>query len=310
MITNDSLFSKVTAIYDRRRLDAADRVFETNQKMNADPAFAANKEKLKNASFMRQKAEFQGDEKAAEKYRAEYEKLKAERKKILAEKGLSEQDLIVGYRCKKCGDTGFLPHGGNCECFYKTLKEVINDSLGITERTLPSFGGYETESKQEEKTKAKLISYCEKFPELAVRNLIFTGTTGTGKTFAAGCVANEITKKHANVIFLTAVKANDLFLRYHTSGEADRKAMFSLLTESDLLVIDDLGTEPVLKNVTTEYLTSFLSERLANKKPFIITTNLTPAEMINRYTERLVSRLSGSDTAIIPFEGNDKRRKK
>ena len=59
MITNDSLFSKVTAIYDRRRLDAADRVFETNQKMNADPAFAANKEKLKNASFMRQKAEFQ-----------------------------------------------------------------------------------------------------------------------------------------------------------------------------------------------------------------------------------------------------------
>ena len=110
------------------------------------------------------------------------------------------------------------------------------------------------------------------------------------------------------MIFLTAVKANDLFLKYHTSDQADRKLVFSLLTDCDLLIIDDLGTEPVLRNVTVEYLTSILSERLTNKNPFIITTNLTPEEMIKRYTERLVSRLSDSSTAIMPFNGKDKRR--
>lgn len=309
MIFNDSLFAKVTEIYEKRRMDASDRAYEINRKLDADREFSENKEKLKRANFSSQKCEFENDAEGAKKYRAEYLKLKEERKAILAKKGLSESDLSVNYACKKCGDTGFLPQGGNCSCFYATLKSVVNETLGITEKELPSFDDYKTGDDGEEKIKNKMTAYCEVFPDFkSVRNLIFTGAPGTGKTFAAGCIANAVGQKNANVIFLSAVRLNDLFLRYHTSGEKDRKAVFSLITDCDLLIIDDLGTEPVLKNVTVEYLTSFLSERLANAKPFIITTNLNPEEMIARYTERLVSRLSSAETAIIPFSGKDKRR--
>ena len=65
--------------------------------------------------------------------------------------------------------------------------------------------------------------------------------------------------KNYNVIFLTAIKLNEIFLTYHTSSIGDKQAIFSLLTTCDLLVIDDLGTEPILKNVTVESLTATLA---------------------------------------------------
>lgn len=308
MITTDSLFTKVTAVYDRRRIAARDRAFENSKRINADKDFAHNRDLLKTASFMRQKCEFNGDEENAARYRAEYERLKSERAAILSKAGLTEQSLTAVYRCDECEDTGFLPGGGCCKCFYETLKGVINEALGITELPFPSFERYACENETEQKTKEKLISYAQKFPELSVKNLVLTGNTGSGKTFAAGCIANAVQAKNHSVIFLTAVKANDLFLRYHTSDSADKKVIFNLLTECDLLIIDDLGTEPILKNVTVEYLTSFLSERLSHGKPFIITTNLTPSELKTRYTERLLSRLSTEQTAMLAFMGKDKRR--
>jgi len=309
MIYNDSLFAKVQEIYERRRIEAADRTYSLNQKLNADKDFAKNRDELSRANFMRQKYEFAGDAEQAEKFAEEYSRLKKQRAALLTKFGVTEKDLISGHFCYKCGDTGFLPHGGNCECFYRTLKTVIDDALGIPARKFATFDQYVSDTEQDEKIKSKLISYCEKFPAFSKRrNLIITGSTGSGKTFAAECISDAITEKKHSVIFLTAIKANDLFLRYHTSGDADKAAVYNLLTGCDLLVIDDLGTEPILNNVTVEYLTSFLSERLTNEKPFVITTNFNPDELKQRYTERLVSRLSTDQTAFLPFVGKDKRR--
>lgn len=308
MYNDNSLYLKVKQIYDNRKIAAADKAFLLRQKLNADAVFSDNSQKLKNAGFLRQKYQFEGDIKKAEEYTAEYTCLKKERAEILKKYGISETDLENKFECAKCEDTGFLPGGGTCDCYYKTVNAVINETLGISERKLPSFEDYIAENDQEKKLKEKFLTYCAKFPDLAVKNLVLIGTTGTGKTFAAGCIANELKKANLNVIFLSAVKANDLFLKYHSSKDADRRIIFGLLTDCDLLIIDDLGTEPILKNVTVEYLTAVLSERLADEKPFIITSNLNPKEMINRYTERLVSRLSDSSTAIMSFTEKDKRR--
>ena len=69
------------------------------------------------------------------------------------------------------------------------------------------------------------------------------------------------------------------------------KPDLSPLTDCDLLVIDDLGTEQIYKNVTLEYLLSTISERILAQKHTIITTNLTPEELLDRYGDRLYSRL-------------------
>ena len=58
-----------------------------------------------------------------------------------------------------------------------------------------------------------------------------------------------------------------------------------------MLIVDDLGTEPIFKNVTKEYLYLLLSERSRLNKLTVISTNLGPQELMNRYNERIFSRL-------------------
>jgi DNA replication protein DnaC len=81
--------------------------------------------------------------------------------------------------------------------------------------------------------------------------------------------------------------------------------------DCDVLVIDDLGTEPTIKNVTQEHIYNIINERLLNKRAFIITTNLKPSELTARYDERIANRILSKNTSyFIEFKGHDLRVKK
>ena len=73
-----------------------------------------------------------------------------------------------------------------------------------------------------------------------------------------------------------------------------------------LLLIDDLGTEPVLRNITVEYLFLLLNER--EGMATVTATNLTPAQLMNRYGERVCSRLLDKrQSEVILLKGQDLR---
>ena len=100
-------------------------------------------------------------------------------------------------------------------------------------------------------------------------------------------------------------------MKYHTAPVSDKAFYISLLTGCDLLVIDDLGSEPIYKNVTDEYILMILSERLSNGMPYIVTTNLTQTQLLERYGDRIVSRLNDKHSGVrIEINGEDLRRKK
>ena len=81
----------------------------------------------------------------------------------------------------------------------------------------------------------------------------------------------------------------------------------SWLYDCDLLIIDDLGTELVNSFVESE-LFHIISERLRGARSTIISTNLNPASLAERYTERTASRiLSEYDTILLT--GEDIRNK-
>ena len=81
--------------------------------------------------------------------------------------------------------------------------------------------------------------------------------------------------------------------------------------QADLLVIDDLGTEPMRKNVTKEYLLILLNERIAKGKSTIITTNLNPEQVLEKYEERIFSRMFNKrETLILQFVGKNQRLKR
>ena len=78
-----------------------------------------------------------------------------------------------------------------------------------------------------------------------------------------------------------------------------------------LLVLDDLGTEPLIPNVTEESLFAVVNERAARGLATVLATNLAPAGLQERYGERVFSRLSdGGNTRILKLEGENLRWRK
>ena len=134
--------------------------------------------------------------------------------------------------------------------------------------------------------------------------------TGVGKTYLASCLANEMLKKEYSVCFVSAFALNESLQKYHTTFDGSKSLWLDPFIDADILIIDDLGTEPMIKNVTENYLYLILSERERFSRPVIITTNLKPADINSRYDERIYSRLCNKKNAqLFRIEGDDLRIK-
>ena len=78
-----------------------------------------------------------------------------------------------------------------------------------------------------------------------------------------------------------------------------------MVTDCDLLIIDDLGTE--YKNqFSVSHIYNLINSRLLAHKPVIISTNLNMKELEQHYSNRLVSRLNG-EVEKLNFLGKDIR---
>ena len=93
--------------------------------------------------------------------------------------------------------------------------------------------------------------------------------------------------------------------KFNKNEEELNKEILNLVKNSDLLIIDDLGTEFITSFSTTS-LFDIINSRILNKKSTIISTNLSPDKMMEIYSERVVSRLYG-EYDMIKFFGNDIR---
>ena len=76
-----------------------------------------------------------------------------------------------------------------------------------------------------------------------------------------------------------------------------------------MLMVDDLGSEPLMQNITVEQLFHLINERQRRGLSTVISTNLTLKELRERYTERIASRLNDpKNCEIIILEGRDLRK--
>ena len=80
---------------------------------------------------------------------------------------------------------------------------------------------------------------------------------------------------------------------------------YDLLFEADLLIIDDLGTE-VSNTFTNAEIFNIVNTRIIKGKKTIISTNLTPNEISEIYTDRVFSRVFDKFMPL-KFYGNDLR---
>ena len=236
------------------------------------------------------------------------------KKKILAKLNLKESDLVPQYECKKCADTGVF-NGYVCSCYKKRRNEELGRAFGIEISKQKTFKNFSTkickneaQAKELEKLKDMLQKWVEDYPNVKKSKILLTGKTGLGKTYVTECIANAFLEKECSVCFVSAFEMINCFLKYHTSFDKDKYSWIEPFVEADVLIIDDLCTEPKLKNVTLEYLYLVISEREKYSKPIIVTTNLESGNILDVYGERIYSRLVNKQTsATIKMTGDDLR---
>ena len=149
--------------------------------------------------------------------------------------------------------------------------------------------------------------YANNYPDTKNLNLLITGTIGQGKTFLLNCIYERVVSRGQAAIRISAFRMFEAMRRHHRFSSAEERE-FTELMEVPLLLIDDLGTEPMMNNITVEYLFLLLNERMANRRHTVIATNLSPAQLNEHYGERVASRiLDRSRGATIKFSGKDVR---
>ena len=110
--------------------------------------------------------------------------------------------------------------------------------------------------------------------------LLLFGDVGTGKSYAAGCIANALIDRMESVLF---VGMADVVNRMQGNFGADRDRYIKSLMRPDLLILDDLGSERST-SFGKERVFDVVNNRLLSGKPMIITTNI-PLNVMQKATD-------------------------
>ena len=247
-------------------------------------------------------------------------KLNARKIELLVDNGYDMSYLDDIFECDICKDTGVVD-GKYCECYKNKIKEYAylesNLPLLMDKRSFDDFNlELYPDDGSELSPKVMMTMIFEECKTYAYEfgknsgNLLFYGGTGLGKTFLSSCIAKVVLDNGASVFYQPAYRIFNIFEENKFGTETDKsllKLQISDIYESDLLIIDDLGTE-MITAYTSEILFDLINTRMNNNKSMIISTNLSFSELEKVYSPRITSRLQGNFTPL-KFCGEDIRRK-
>lgn len=159
------------------------------------------------------------------------------------------------------------------------------------------------------KTMSIAHKYVDNFPEMKKRGkgLLLYGTVGTGKTYAAACIANDLISQGRPCLVTNFARITNTL-----QGMFDGKQRYlDDFNRLDLLVIDDLAAERDTSYMN-EMIFNIIDSRYRSGKPLIVTSNLTQADLSSPSSvdrQRIYSRLL---EMCVPVEikGADRRKKK
>ena len=241
-----------------------------------------------------------------------FRRIKEKKEALLAQAGFSADYMEMKYHCPDCQDTGYT-EGRKCHCLIEKENRLLYAQSGIRELLeRENFAALDESVYSEPAHMAKVVMYAKKYVTdfgkgTTKNNIVFTGSTGVGKTFLCNCIAKELMDRNLSVIYLSAIELFDVMARVRVRHSEDvmLNEMYERIFDCDVLVIDDLGSE-LTNSLTNSNLFFLINSRMQSEKATIISTNLSIDAMRDIYTERVTSRvLSAYD--IIPVLGKDIR---
>ena len=259
---------------------------------------------------------------AVEALREENLALQQEKRLLLDQLGLPEDALEESPACPLCGDTGYR-NGSVCLCLRAYYgREQQRELSRMLDLGSQSFDTFLTEKYSEDRMpgknktirqhmEEKVLDTCKEFAWNFGKipgNLLLFGAPGLGKTHLSAAIAREVSGKGYSVVYDTAIHVFERFeIQKFSREESEADADVNRILSCDLLILDDLGTEMTTAFVQSALYT-IINTRLMEKKSTIISTNLMPSELSQRYSPQIASRIEG-EYERLAFVGEDLRRK-
>lgn len=322
MALSNSQYDAIMRAYGRQQIENHHRLEERRREIyRRIPAVKELEAEIAGRSVACAKKLLEGNSHVIHTLREDLQDLREQKALLIKAAGYPENYLELWYKCPDCKDTGLI-EGKKCHCFIKAQMKLIHDQSNLEDvLDRENFAALSYEYYDDSEIIPQVGASNAAYMRLVVKqcrdfvkdfdakheNLLFTGSTGVGKTFLTNCIAGELMDTCHSVIYMTAGDLFEVFSRnkFNYENAQDMRDMYRFILDCDLLIIDDLGTE-LNNSFTSSQLFYCINERMNMSRSTIISTNLTPARLRDSYTDRVASRIM-SGYRIIPLYGQDIR---
>lgn len=311
-------YKRVKDAYTEKRVNAEHAAEERKARIHAlSPAIAEIDRKLAGTGLRLFRIACEGGadlDKKIQAARKENQALLDQKHTLLESLGYPADYTEIRYECKECSDTGYLPNTKMCPCMKRALAVegfrasglgTLVDRQTFDNFSLDRFSGEELTLM--EGNLQFLRDYADAF-RAGAQSLLLIGGTGLGKTHLSTAVARTVIENGYSVLYDTAHNVVFDFNYDQFKSKPEEELRSEKYLSCDLLLLDDLGTEVQTKH-TNSYLYNLINTRMNRGKTTVVSTNLTPNELLERYGDRLASRLFG-EYKIVAFRGKDIRLNK
>ncbi len=324
MLTN-SQYQQLMSKYYERQLKTKDLMEQRYQEVTtAIPELPELDKEIRVLALAHAKARLTRQDGAAD-LSSDITAISRKKEQLLISHGFSSDYLKPVYTCPDCQDTGYID-GKKCSCLEKEIVNFLYSQSNLKDiLDYENFSHFNLEYYPDDYTEeatgltprdnirnvlSAVRAFIKNFSTES-GNLLLYGNTGVGKTFLTNCIAKELLDKSYTVVYLTSVKLFDILETNKFDKEISRtekEASLSYILASDLLIIDDLGTE-LNNSFTSSQLYHCIDTRLTRHCSTIISTNLSFDDLREHYSERIFSRITSNYT-LLKITGDDIRLRK
>lgn len=210
--------------------------------------------------------------------------------------------------CTLCGGMGYilfekdgLSFAKECDCYKQHVMSRrlrfanIPDTFKEMElKTFSTLVYKSDDSRGKINAACRVIKiYLDKFKEMEQAGMglyLHSKTKGSGKTRMAASISNELIKVHGKQVkfAVSTTILKEIKNTWNRDSECTESRLLDQLSTSDILVIDDFGTEKVADWINDKFY-HIINERYINKRITIFTSNesLETLEYDDRITNRM-----------------------
>lgn len=222
--------------------------------------------------------------------------------------------------CTTCKGTGSIEIKGStkavmCKCQEQSMLNAHLVAAGIPRKYLSSTWNWEGLNNNKESTD-KVKKYADNFVQnyFDGKGLYIYGRQGRGKSLLESLVARDVaakinpdTNKQFKVAFIIFEEFVQMSHRARNDFEA-RKQVDNLIESPDLLIIDNIGSETGGQVYNVKFLEFILRKRDNNSVPTIISSNYTPEQLVEAYSDTIHDFIIQNNELVIVYGDNHRKK--